>query len=122
MVWKKELERNLEMHDYLILYPKQNCDFVEEDGLVTVHFYKQKLNWLDRTIFKRWSTKPMKIDFDQIGSFVWKQCTGKNTIQEIAEKLKAEMGEDFEKPEERVVLFIKQLYKNKLIMLYKKEE
>ena len=110
------------MENFTDLFPKQACEYEVNDELVTVLFYKEKLNWFDRTIFKRWAAKPMKIDLDNIGSFVWKECDGTKSVGEIASKLKDEMGEDFEKPEERVVLFVKQLYKNKLITLYKKEE
>ncbi len=121
MDWKMDYRR-LEMSDIKDAYPVRICEFEENDGLVTVLFYKQKLNWLDRTIFKRWAQKPMKIDLDNIGSFVWNLCDGKHSVFEIAELLKKEMGEDFEKPNERVELFIKQMYKNKLINLFKKEE
>lgn len=110
------------MENFSDLFPKRVCEYEENDGLVTVLYYKEKLNWFDRTIFKRWALKPMKIDLDNIGSFVWKECNGATSVAEIASKLKAEMGNDFEKPEERVELFVKQLYKNKLIALFKKEE
>jgi len=110
------------MEDNLDLYPLRNCEFVEEEGLITVMFYKEKLNWFDRTIFKKWASKPMKIDLDNIGTFVWKRCDGKTPVREIARQLKEELGDEFEKPEERVSLFVKQLFQGKLITLYQKKE
>lgn len=88
--------------------------------MVTVLFEREKKGFLDRTIFKKYADKPVKIDLDEMGSFVWQLCDGKNTVQDIIDKTKVEFGDKVEPAEERVNLFINQLRKNKLITLYRK--
>lgn len=90
------------------------------NGLVTVLFEKKEKSFLDRTVFKKYANRPIKIDLDKIGSFVWQLCDGKNTVQDIIAKTKVEFGDKVEPAEERVNLFINQLRRNKLITLYQK--
>ncbi len=88
--------------------------------MVTVLFEREKKGFLDRTIFKKYADRLIKIDLDEIGSFVWQLCDGKNTVQDIIDKTKVEFGDKVDPAEERVNLFINQLRKNKLITLYQK--
>ena len=60
------------MKDSKILeyYPKRLCEFEVNNDLVTVLFRKEKLNIIDRTVFKKQASNPHKIDLDE----------GENTI------------------------------------------
>ena len=57
-----------------------------------------------------------KIHFDEIGTFVWKNIDGKNSIKDLGRILREWDQEiDFPQPEERVEKFILMLLKNKFI-------
>jgi hypothetical protein len=45
---------------------------------------------------------------DKMGSIVWKQCDGKNTVQDILDVLKEEFGDE-EKLDQRLILFLQQM-------------
>jgi len=104
------------------VYPIRNCEYEINNNLVTVLFKKKKLTFIERTFFKKMSSKPYKIDLDEIGSFIWQQCDGKKNIGEIIEESEKHFNDELEQANERVELFVKQLNKNKLISLYEKKE
>lgn len=56
-----------------------------------------------------------KIKLDEIGSFTWNLCDGKNTVKEIGLLLKEEFGEQVEPLYERLALFFQNLEKNRFI-------
>ena len=55
------------------------------------------------------------IDLDQYGSFVWKSIDGKRNVEEIAQTLKGEFGEDVEPLYDRLVEYLRILYNNGFI-------
>ena len=109
------------MTDFNDIYPKRNCEHEINDDLVTVLYVKKKLNFIDRTFFKKISAKPYKIDLDEIGSFIWKLCDGKNSVGEITEISRDRFKEKIEPAEERIEKFIKQMNQNKLVSLFEKK-
>ena len=115
--WKREVQDN----QILELYPIRNCEHEINDGLMTVLFVKKKLNIIERTFFKKISSKPYKIDLDEIGSFIWQLCDGKNSVDDIIKISKDKFEDKIEPAEERTVKFIKQMNKNKLVTLYQKQ-
>lgn len=56
-----------------------------------------------------------KIKLDEIGSFIWNLCDGKNTVKEIGNLLRERFGERVEPLYERIGLFFQNLEKNKFI-------
>ncbi len=108
------------MNDIANAYPVRACEFIEENGIVTVLFKKEKLTMIEKLFFKKRASKPHKIDLDEVGSFIWKICDGKNTVESIIEKTETEFGEKVQPAEERVNLFINQMNSTKLINLFKK--
>ena len=56
---------------------------------------------------------PLKLD--ELGSATWMQIDGKKNVQIICEELKEKLGEKIQPAEERVTLFLTELYKNKFI-------
>ena len=109
------------MTDFMNVYPVRNCNHELNNGFVTILFIKKKLNLIERIFFKKISSKPYKIDLDEIGSFVWNLCDGKKTVEEITEISKRNFGERIEPAEERVEKFIRQMNKNKLVSLYERK-
>lgn len=110
------------MENFENIYPFRNCEFELNNDIITVFYKKEKLTFIERTFFKKQSSKPHKIDLDEIGSFIWLLSDGKKNIGEITEIAKGHFLEKIEPAKERVELFFKQMHKNKLISLYEKNK
>jgi hypothetical protein len=102
------------------LIPIHACEFNINEGLVTALFIKESKSFLDKILFSKINRVPSKIDFDEIGSFVWQQINGQNSVSEISKISQKHFGERIEPVQERVETFIRQLAGTKLINLYKK--
>ena len=110
------------MNELKNIYPVRNCEHEINNDFVTVLYKKEKIGFIERTFFKKQSEKPHKIDLDEIGSFVWLQIDGKKTVGEITNIAEEHFKEKIEPASERIELFIKQMFKNKLISLFEKKE
>jgi hypothetical protein len=110
------------MDSFEKVIPVRNCEHEINNELVTVLYRKKKLTFIEKIFFKKWSTKPYKIDLDKIGSYIWNLCDGKRNVSEITEISREQFSEKIEPANERVELFIKQMNKNKLISLFEKKE
>ena len=103
------------------LYPVKNCMYEEsEEGIVTLLLKRNKKGFLDRTLFKKWADKKMKVDLDEIGTFIWYLCNGKNTVADITAKAEEKFGERVEPVDKRIELFLKKMAQSKFIVLYEK--
>lgn len=102
------------------LIPLITCEFEIKEGLVTALYKKESKSFIDRILFSKINRVPSKIDFDEIGSFVWLQINGYKSVTEIVETSQKHFGEKIEPANERVEAFITQLARTKLINLYKK--
>jgi len=109
------------MTDFKYVVPVRNCEYEVNNDLITVLFKKEKPFFLEKLLFKKRVGKPVKIDLDEIGSFIWKLCDGKNNISEITKIASEHFNEKIEPATERVDLFIKQMHIHKLISLYEKK-
>lgn len=109
------------MNDLRKLYPVQSCKFTAKDGLVTVMVKNPKPSFIEKIFFKKKSEKNIKIDFDEIGTFVWYLCDGTKDVSEITDKVKNHFGEKAEPVKSRVELFINQMSHYKFVVLYKKK-
>ncbi|MCB9209605.1 MAG: PqqD family protein [Ignavibacteriales bacterium] len=110
------------MNDFENVYPFKKCEFEVNNSLVTVLYKKEKLTFIEKTFFKKQSSKPYKIDLDEIGSFIWKLCDGKKNINEITKISSDHFQHKIEPAKERVEMFFKQMHKNKLLDLYIKKD
>jgi hypothetical protein len=104
-------------NEILELYPVRQFEYEIKEGKVTVAYDKFEKTILDKLI-KNKSKRVAKIDLDKIGSFVWLQCDGKKSVAQIIDVTKKEFGENEEKLDERVKLFLTQLVGKKFIRLY----
>ena len=87
--------------------PVRITDWIEEEGQVRLKVIKFKSKfgiWLCKLIKK---PNYFFVNLDEIGSFIWKKCDGKNKVGEILEELKEKYGG--EKMEERLYIFLKML-------------
>jgi hypothetical protein len=88
-------------------------DFSEDQGIVTLLIPKFKNEAFANWFIPRWKSKYLKIKLDEIGSFVWKETSGHQKVQEICEKLKPFLevkGETVEFIEEKVCSYMASLY------------
>lgn len=77
--------------------------------------YKSELGKL---IFGSFLKKPdFKVNLDDLGSVVWKNMDGKNTVKMLGEILAAEFGPEIEPIYERLAKFLIQMHKDKFIRL-----
>ncbi|VAX28324.1 hypothetical protein MNBD_IGNAVI01-1469 [hydrothermal vent metagenome] len=109
----------MEEPNYKELIPVRQCKYEEKDGLVTVSFKKESTK-IGKIFFKWIKDRPHRIDLDEIGSFVWGKINGVLNVGEIIDITREHFGEKVEPAEERVVIFMKQMHRTKLIMLYEK--
>ncbi len=102
-------------------YPVREAEYEIENNITVISYFK-KPSFVERVVFKWLKPKPYKVDLDEVGSFIWQLCDGKNTVENIIEKAKVEFADKINPAEERVKLFLSQLNQNKFITLYKKIE
>lgn len=60
----------------------------------------------------------VRVKLDAMGSFVWKQCDGRTTVAEIADRMNAEFGDSASAAHERIRSFLLTLEKSDLVNLY----
>lgn len=89
--------------------PVRQIEWMEENEKVSLKVIKFKGK------FGQWLCRGLKkpnyffINLDEIGSFIWKRCNGKNSIEDILEELKEKY--DREKIKERLLTFLIMLNK-----------
>lgn len=59
----------------------------------------------------------IRIHLDDLGSFVWKNCDGRQTVNVISSELLASFGSSAEQAHARTERFIRMLHKEKFITL-----
>ena len=102
----------------LELIPHRHSEFdVDDDGVVTVRMPRFQKEWMIHFFVPRWKSPFIKTTLDRVGSFVWMQCDGTQTVHDIAERMREEFGEDIEPVYDRLRLFFQQLGKREYIRL-----
>ncbi|RLF48227.1 MAG: hypothetical protein DRN29_00215 [Thermoplasmata archaeon] len=84
--------------------PIRQIDWIEEEGRVSLKVIKFKGKfgqWLCRALKK---PNYFLINLDEVGSFIWKKCNGKNSIEDILKQLEEKYGK--EKMKERLIVFL----------------
>ncbi len=100
----------------LDLIPEQKIQFEESsDGLVTLLKPKFKNKLLVKYLLPRIKKPNFKIKLDQFGSFVWKQCDGKNTVEQISNLLKQKFQDEIDPVYDRLAMFIQSLARYRFI-------
>jgi hypothetical protein len=87
----------------------------QADGRVTVLFPKYGTGRLGRWLSDRLARPHCQIELDDYGSFVWKQCDGRRTFEQIADALQARSAEPAEDLHARLSLFLRQLEQRGMI-------
>ena len=100
----------------LDLVPVRTAGWEEDDaGRVVIHAPRGRL----LAFFARLLGKDelVRLQLDETGSFVWKQCDGERTAAEVVEQARIQRGEDPERFAHRMASFLRDLKKNRLIRL-----
>jgi hypothetical protein len=88
-----------------------------KDGGVQVLVPKFHHPFLAKWLMPRLRSPYIRVKLDALGSFVWKQCDGKTTVAEIADRMREEFGGSLGSVEERVGRFLTVLRKSDLVKL-----
>jgi len=111
---KKEKSKN-----YLTMVPSRIVkEFADEDGKVTLLIPKFKKKWIGKVLIPKRKSHHFRIHLDELGSHVWRTINGKLTVEEIILKINNLTLEDkpLEHIEERITMFLTDLYKRKYIV------
>lgn len=100
----------------LQLIPVQNTlSEKTEEGLYVLLKPKYRHPWMVKHILPRLKSPHYKIRLDDIGSFIWGLCDGRQTVKEISGKLTEQFGDKVEPLYERLATFFQSLEKNTFI-------
>ncbi|RME01591.1 MAG: PqqD family protein [Calditrichaeota bacterium] len=102
--------------NFLELVPERSLEWItSEEGHVKLLVPKYGKSSFGVWLAKQLQKPYMYIKLDAIGSAVWKACDGHSTVYEIAQKLKAEFGDDIEPIYDRLGQFFRELERSKFI-------
>ena len=102
--------------DFIKLRPKWNRQWeYSEDKLTVILIPKFGDHRLGKWFMSRMNRPHYRLKLDEIGSYVWEQCNGKDSVQNIGEKLSKKFGTHVEPVYDRLRLFFQSLEKSKSI-------
>jgi len=99
--------------------PLQTADWDtnDETGLIRILKPKFKSNWAKKFLNPFVKGENFIIKLDELGTEVWKNCNGKNTVEDIGKLLGKKFGPEIEPIYDRLNKFIMQLFRSKFIEL-----
>ena len=100
----------------MALRPQRLLDWQSEpDGSVIILKPKVANPRLARYL-SHWLKNPFyRVHLDEVGSFVWRRCDGRHTVEQILGEMRTEFGDSVEPAFERLTLFLARLYRGKFI-------
>ena len=102
--------------NYLELTPVRIHGFdLRENGKVAVLIPRFTSKFFGKYLLPLLKNKFIPLKLDELGSETWLQIDGKKSVQVICDALTEKLGEKIHPSEERVTLFLTELYKNKFI-------
>jgi hypothetical protein len=106
-------DKNTNLLDYI---PVQKVQWEQDEEKKVILKVPKTRNRLMISIIKAMKKSIFtKVHLDEFGSFVWIQCDGKASVEQIGEKLKNEFGDSVDPVYERLGAFIKILAYQKYI-------
>lgn len=100
----------------LDLIPQRVAKYEQStDGLITILKPKFKNKILVKYLLPRLKSPNFKVNLDQFGSFVWNQCNGENTVEQIGHLLKEKFQDNIEPVYDRLAVFIQSLARYRFI-------
>ena len=107
---QKKGEQRPTVEEFLQFIPKR-LDFewnTNEEGLVRIKVPKFKSNFGKSFCNLIKKEDSFTANLDKLGSLVWKNCNGKNTVEQILEIIKKEFSEP-KNIDQRLFLFLQQM-------------
>jgi len=112
----RELDKRLREVNLLEIKPVRTAEAEERDGRVVVHRPKPTSRGLRRLLDRfLHAMSASRLRLDDLGSFSWERMDGTRTVQEIAEELRAEFGDEVEPAEERLAHLVRFLRQEDLV-------
>ncbi len=90
-----------------------------DEGLASVVIPRFNKLWMAKLFLSKHKKNEINLQLDANGTAVWKEMNGIKNVREIIESL-ATVGEGQEKFDDRVVLFVQNLYRNGFIRLHQR--
>ncbi len=91
---------------------------VHDDGLISILIPRFNQAWMAKLFLPKNKKNEIRVNFEANGTAVWKQIDGQKTVREILQSL-AKTGEGQEKYNDRVILFLQNLYNSGFIVVKK---
>lgn len=108
------------LKEWLKTIPVKNCDFFEnQEGNFVLKTPKSNNLILQKIITAVSKSPYFKFKLDDQGSFIWKNCDGKNSVDQICKLLEKEFGKAVKPTTDRTIRFLKSLYQHQLIKFFK---
>jgi hypothetical protein len=106
-------------NEFFYQIPVQNIEWEidPETNLVVLKKLKFKNRLLKKYLLPRLGNRYFRIKLDKIGTFVWHRIDGKNTINDIANALEIQMGDEVRPIHERLAKFISSLSRSQFIKM-----
>jgi hypothetical protein len=114
------LQSKKKLQNYLTMIPVHNVqEFNETEGKITLVIPKFKHSWIRKTLVPKRKSTHFRIHLDESGSHIWRLVNGQRTVEQICSELNQILiseGKTTETIEERVTIFMTDLYKKKFIV------
>lgn len=102
--------------NYLELTPFRNYDFkVKSDGLIDVLVPRFTDKILGKILQPKLKKPFIRANLDELGSATWLEINGEKKVSEIIKNLDATMGDIIQPSQQRITLFLSNLYRNGFI-------
>jgi len=88
---------------------------VKENGKVSVLVPRFTSKFWGKYLLPIMKNKYIHVKLDELGSETWMMIDGKKNVQQICDFLNGKLGDKIHPAEERITLFLTELYKNKFI-------
>ena len=88
-----------------------------EEGSALLSFPRFRNKWIQTYLLPKRIRSHITVELENFGTSIWNQIDGKNTVSDIINYMLTEYPEE-EQMQDRVVKYIKQLFKDKFIKLF----
>lgn len=109
--------------NFLSYLPEKNPKFssrLNDDGRIVLTVpHTGVFDKIAQVLF--FQPKQTYLKLDALGSFVWRQIDGSITVEELAQRVDREFGEDAAPLYDRLVAFLQILHRNRFITFQKKQ-